>query len=177
MKEAGRKIRKIGRQRRGEKRACMYALACLRARSRVRAVEEKTRERESIDPTLSPATETPSWPNFTPPLFHPSVVVCCIPICLIFFPSIPPPCLSLSCVRLSSGALFFPSKRFLWPTRFLFFVSFRFDRYATSCLPLRITERSLRLVWFFPFTFFLATRIDYFGSLQSAASKDTLCLS
>jgi len=150
MKEAGRKIRKAGGQRgRGEKRACMYALACLRACSRVRAVKEKTRERESIDPTLSPAAGTPSWPNFTPPLFHPPVVVCCIPICLIFFflPFLLYACLCPAFVFLPAAlSPFRPPVFHGRPTRFLFFVSFRFDRYATSCLPSHITKCSLRLV-------------------------------
>lgn len=117
MKEAGRKIRKAGGQRRGERnaRACTRSRVYAPALVYVPAVEEKTRERESIDPTLSPAAGTPSWPNFTPPSFHPSVVVRCIPICLIFFPSIPPLCLSLSRVCLSPGILFFPSTRLLWP--------------------------------------------------------------
>lgn len=150
MKEAGRKIRKTEGQRRREERACMYALACLRARSLVYvpAVEEKTRERESIDPTLSPATGTPSWPNFTPPLFHPPVVVCCIPICLIFFslPFLFHACLCSAFVLPPALSSFRPPVFYDRPTRFLLFVSFRFDRYATSCLPSRITERSLRLV-------------------------------
>jgi len=57
----------------------LLSCTCWRVRE-----DERKRKRESIDPTLPPGAGTPSWPNFTPPSFHPLVVVCCIPICLIF---------------------------------------------------------------------------------------------
>lgn len=64
----------------------MYALACLRARSLVYVPAwKRRREKERVLIPPSPGAGTPSWPNFTPPSFHPPVVVCCIPICLIFF--------------------------------------------------------------------------------------------
>lgn len=64
----------------------MYALACLRARSPMYVpMWKRRREKERVLIPPSPGAGTPSWPNFTPPSFHPPVVVCCIPICLIFF--------------------------------------------------------------------------------------------